>query len=128
MPPPWKERCAERKQKQLDSIPRDWLAQIPPVQAGTTNVIDFPSSCPLLSPTDLEITDTVDVDELLARLARAEWTAVQVTTAFYKRAIIAHRLTNCLTEIFIERALERAAFLDRHLKASGKVIGPLHGG
>lgn len=34
---------------------------------------------------------------------------------------------NCLTEIFVDRALERAAELDAHLKKSGKVVGPLHG-
>ena len=34
---------------------------------------------------------------------------------------------NCLTEIFVERALARAKELDEHLKATGKVVGPLHG-
>ncbi|KAF9241339.1 general amidase, partial [Melanogaster broomeanus] len=44
-----------------------------------------------------------------------------VTTAFYKRAIIAQQLVNCLTEIFVERALARAAELDEALKKTGKV-------
>jgi Asp-tRNA(Asn)/Glu-tRNA(Gln) amidotransferase A subunit family amidase len=35
--------------------------------------------------------------------------------------------TNCLTEIFIDRALERAAWLDKQLESTGKVVGPLHG-
>ena len=34
---------------------------------------------------------------------------------------------NCLTEIFVERALARAAELDEALKKTGKVVGPLHG-
>ena len=34
---------------------------------------------------------------------------------------------NCLTEIFVERALARAAELDNALKKTGKVVGPLHG-
>ena len=34
---------------------------------------------------------------------------------------------NCLTEIFVERALARAAKLDDVLKKTGKVVGPLHG-
>lgn len=34
---------------------------------------------------------------------------------------------NCLTEVFVERALARAAELDEHLKRTGKVVGPLHG-
>lgn len=35
--------------------------------------------------------------------------------------------TNCLTEIFVERALERAKELDDILRDTGKVVGPLHG-
>jgi hypothetical protein len=35
--------------------------------------------------------------------------------------------TNCLTEIFVERALKRASELDHHLETTGKVFGPLHG-
>lgn len=34
---------------------------------------------------------------------------------------------NCLTEIFIDKALERAALLDEQLKKTGKPVGPLHG-
>lgn len=35
--------------------------------------------------------------------------------------------TNCLTEIFVDRALARAKEVDDHLKVTGKVVGPLHG-
>lgn len=35
--------------------------------------------------------------------------------------------TNCLTEIFIEEALERASQLDAFLRENGRVVGPLHG-
>lgn len=34
---------------------------------------------------------------------------------------------NCLTEIFIDNALERAAELDAYFKEHGTVVGPLHG-
>ncbi len=34
---------------------------------------------------------------------------------------------NCLTEIFVERALQRAKELDDHLQRTGEVAGPLHG-
>lgn len=37
------------------------------------------------------------------------------------------RKTNCLTEIFIDRALARARELDVYLSTHGTVIGPLHG-
>jgi amidase len=32
-----------------------------------------------------------------------------------------------LTEIFVDRALARAAELDDYFKRTGKVVGPLHG-
>ncbi|KDQ53028.1 hypothetical protein JAAARDRAFT_39744 [Jaapia argillacea MUCL 33604] len=121
----WETLCKERKQKQLDSIPKEWI--IPAVPADVRNVQEIPYTCGLLSEKEIEITDTTDVELLLQKLSSAEWSSVEVTTAFTKRAIIAHQLTNCLTEIFIERALERAKACDDYLKANGKVIGPLHG-
>jgi amidase len=35
--------------------------------------------------------------------------------------------TNCLTEIFVERALARAREVDDYLAKTGKSMGPLHG-
>ncbi|KAG5645707.1 hypothetical protein DXG03_005402 [Asterophora parasitica] len=124
-PQTWQEIVAEKKARQQASIPKEWILTKPPPQEQL-NVIDFPESSGLLSSREIEITNT-HVDGLLERLASAQWSAVEVATAFAKRAIIAHQLTNCLTEIFIERALTRAAELDAHLKATGKVVGPLHG-
>ncbi|KAH9949475.1 general amidase [Amylocystis lapponica] len=128
MPEPaqdWKARCAARKAKQHDDIPSQWL--IDPSPFNRQNVLGVPASCGLLSARELEITDTDDVDLLLANLRTAKWSSVEVTTAFYKRALVAHQLTNCLTEIFVDRALARASEVDRYLKDTGKVIGPLHG-
>ncbi|KAJ3880439.1 general amidase [Lentinula edodes] len=121
----WKIRCAQRKQSQLDSIPREWLIEAPP--ANQMNVMQIPRDSALLSIRELEITETVDVEVILQKLASTEWSSVEVTTAFYKRAIIAQQLTNCLTEIFVEKALQRAKELDDILQATGKVSGPLHG-
>ncbi|KAF9241343.1 amidase signature domain-containing protein [Melanogaster broomeanus] len=102
--PSWSQLAADKKQRQQKEIPQDWLITPPP-------------------ETNLHITNT-DVDVLLKKLASAEWSSVAVTTAFYKRAIIAQQLVNlnvnCLTEIFVERALARAAELDEALKKTGK--------
>ncbi|KAF8843949.1 general amidase [Paxillus ammoniavirescens] len=122
--PSWSDLAADKKQRQQNAIPRDWLITSPP--ETTLDVTDIPEGCGLLTPQEIEITNT-DVDILLKKLANAEWSAVAVTTAFYKRAIIAQQLVNCLTEIFVERALARAAELDEALKKTGKVVGPLHG-
>ncbi|OJT12867.1 Acetamidase [Trametes pubescens] len=121
----WKALCAERKQRQLDLIPKEWTITLPP--DSQRNVLDVPRTCGLLTARELDITDTVNVAILLDNLRTGQWTSVEVTTAFYKRAIIAQQLTNCLTEIFIERALARAQEVDDYLKIHGKPIGPLHG-
>ncbi|KAI0260490.1 general amidase [Gloeopeniophorella convolvens] len=125
MPVTWQELVAEKKHRQAASIPKEWL--ITPPADNVLDVTGVPAQCGLLSAHDLEITELNDVSALLDKLARGEWSSVEVTTAFAKRAIVAHQVTNCLTEIFIDRALERAAWLDEQLKTTGKVVGPLHG-
>ena len=52
----------------------------------------IPEQCGLLTARELEITNTTDVDVLLNKLPTSAWSSVEVTTAFYKRAIIAHQL------------------------------------
>ncbi|KAK7064026.1 amidase domain-containing protein [Favolaschia claudopus] len=121
----WQHIAAQKKSRQLDDVPEDWLQSTLPA-ADTSNVIDFLQESIALSDLDVEVTES-SVARLLYSLATGKWSSVQVTTSFYKRAIIAHQLTNCLTEIFVDQALARAKVLDDHLAQTGKVIGPLHG-
>ncbi|KAI0361660.1 general amidase [Trametes cingulata] len=121
----WQEHVADKKKRQQASIPREWI--ISAVPEDQLNVLDVPRASGLLTERELEITETTEVAVLLKRLASAEWSAVEVATAFSKRAIIAHQVVNCLTEIFIDKALERAAELDAYLKEHGTTVGPLHG-
>jgi amidase len=142
----WQELAAEKKRRQTASIPKEWLITRP--ADDVLDVTGVPTSCGLLSARELKITAVSELATLLKKLATGEWSSVEVTTAFCKRAIVAHQLvcpssrlpikwqpylsyvtcqTNCLTEIFIDRALERAAWLDEQLKSTGKVVGPLHG-
>ena len=87
----WTALAADKKQRQLKSIPQQWLVTLPP--DSTQDVIDFPERCELLNAREIEITNT-PVDILLEKLASGEWSAVDVTTAFYKRAIVAHQLVS----------------------------------
>ncbi|KAJ8083720.1 hypothetical protein PM082_002486 [Marasmius tenuissimus] len=126
--PDWKTVASEKKSRQLAAIPKEWLdrltANLPP--QTELDVTLYPKVCGLLDGRELDITES-DVPILLQRLSSGEWTAVEVTTAFCKRAVVAQQLTNCLTEIFFDRALARAAALDDYLKTTGKVVGMLHG-
>jgi hypothetical protein len=89
--PSWSDLAADKKQRQQKAIPRDWLITPPP--ETTLDVTGIPEGCGLLTAQEIEITNA-DVDVLLRKLANAEWSAVAVTTAFYKRAIIAQQLVN----------------------------------
>ena len=62
-------------------------------------------------------------DGIVAR----EYTAVEVATAYCKAAAIACQAVNCLVELFVDEALERARWLDEQLEATGKPVGVFHG-
>lgn len=86
----WQELVAEKKRRQAASIPKEWLITRP--ADGVLDVTDVPTSCGLLSARELEITAVSEVGILLNKLATRDWSSVEVTTAFCKRAILAHQL------------------------------------
>lgn len=88
------------------------------------NVTAIPSL--VLNQRDIQITDSLP-EELVKILASGQLTATDVTLAFLRRAAVAQRLTNCITELLPERALSRAKELDKYLSRHGKPVGPLHG-
>ncbi|KAI0828980.1 general amidase GmdA [Trametes gibbosa] len=79
-----------------------------------------------LTPRELGIVH-LDATALADAIRARRYTAVEVLEAFCHVATIAQDLTNCLTEVFFEEGLRRARELDRHLEATGDVVGPLHG-
>ena len=88
----WKDQVADKQARQKAAIPREWL--ITPIPEDKLDVMDVPETCGILTPREIEITSISDVAVLLTKLANAEWSAVEVATAFYKRAIIAHQLVS----------------------------------
>lgn len=86
----WRELVADKRGRQQESIPKEWLISVPP--DDLLDVRKVPEECGLLSEAELQITNTIDVAVILAKLASGEWSAVDVTTAFYKRAIVAQQL------------------------------------
>jgi amidase len=87
----WLELIADKKRRQLESIPKEWLISVP--AEDVLDVCKYPEECGLLSVREVQITNT-GVDVLLKRLASGEWSSVEVTTAFCKRAVIAHQLVS----------------------------------
>jgi hypothetical protein len=93
----WQELAAEKRRRQTASIPKEWLITTP--ADDVLDVTDVPAKCGLLSARELEITTISDVTALLHKLATGEWSSVEVTTAFSKRAIIAHQVVCPLSSL-----------------------------
>src|SRR5262245_25972725 len=85
----WRALVIEKRQRQKASTPEDWVIPLP--AETILDVTKIPEECGLLSPKEIEITSS-PVELLLGNLASAKWSAIDVTIAFSKRAIIAHQL------------------------------------
>ncbi|GAA5981165.1 hypothetical protein JCM11641_003132 [Rhodosporidiobolus odoratus] len=123
----WQDRAAAKQAQQAQLIPPSWRLSPSLLASPSRDVRDIPRTCGILDDKELLMTEEPDAAVLLEKLSKGEWTAVEVATAFCKRAAVAQQLTSCLTEPLFERAIARAAELDAHLKATGRVVGPLHG-
>lgn len=128
MPEKWQDIAARKQRERADRIPFQWKLSPAHIPAESrTNVLSVPRECGLLSEQELNITENHDASALVAALSSGKLKAVDVTTAFCKRAAIAHQLTNCLTEIFFDDAIAQAKQLDDEMTKSGSPTGPLHG-
>ncbi|KAK6583698.1 hypothetical protein PZA11_003428 [Diplocarpon coronariae] len=129
--PSWQSLARAHREAAASRIPSDWRLPLevtdPVSQASGQSVMAIPSTCGLLTPEQIDITENYSAVTLLKHLASGRFTSVTVTTAFCKRAAIAQQLVSCLTEIFFEEALERAKYCDDYLAREGKTLGPFHG-
>ncbi|GIK07543.1 hypothetical protein Aspvir_003209 [Aspergillus viridinutans] len=125
----WQQKAQLKQSEAASKIPPEWRLSSDTLTAipNDSNILDIPKKCGILSARELDVTENYDATGLLQKLASKELSAVEVTTAFCKRAAIAQQLTFCLTETFFDQALSRARQLDDHLAATGKTVGPLHG-
>ncbi|TXT04862.1 hypothetical protein VHUM_03945 [Vanrija humicola] len=122
----WEDVAAGKQAAREALIPDEWRLPKETLANLPKNVLDIPRTSGLLTARELEITETT-APRLVEKLIARTYTSLEVTTAFAKRAIIAHQLTNCLTEIFIEEGLAAAKAIDDEYAQTGKPKGPLHG-
>lgn len=66
------------------------------LQTESGNILDFPRRSGLLTNDEIDITENYDAVSLLEAMASGELTSLAVTTAFCKRAAIAHQLVRHL--------------------------------
>ncbi|BGP15791.1 hypothetical protein JCM10213_005727 [Rhodosporidiobolus nylandii] len=124
----WREKAAAKVAARDALVPLEWrLSSEILADTERMDVTGIPETCSILTERELEITELDEVEELASRIAHKRYTSLEVATAFCKRASIAQQLTNCLTEVFFDRALQRAAELDAELERTGQAVGPLHG-
>ncbi|GME52611.1 putative general amidase GmdA [Neofusicoccum parvum] len=122
----WQDLATAKRRSLLDAFPVQWRllpSQTPP-SSRLADVTGFIRQH--LDPAELNITDA-SADTIIERLRSGDLSATEVTRAFCHRAALAHQLTNCLSEVFFDSALQRAAELDHHFQTTGQTVGPLHG-
>ncbi|KAK2873896.1 hypothetical protein FQN49_002007 [Arthroderma sp. PD_2] len=122
----YKEISAIAQKRRDDAISDFW--SIPDIKDDQLpqDLRSYPQTSGLLTAEELAIVNT-DATALLEKIRRGELSSVTITTAFCKAAVIAQKLTNCVTEVLFKEGLERAKQLDDHLQKIGSVVGPLHG-
>ncbi|BEI82031.1 hypothetical protein CcaverHIS002_0211910 [Cutaneotrichosporon cavernicola] len=119
----WEKKAAAKRAQRDALLPQDL------VQCDTSelDVLAFPAQSGNLSRQELEITDSQNITVLLDRIKDRTYSAEQVVRAFCRRAAIAQQLTNCLAEVFFDRAILHAKNLDDEYMRTGKPRGVLHG-
>lgn len=110
-----------------DRVPEEFYLPQHVIDNPPKNVTSIPSECGILTEAELAITSLHDATSLARAIRNRDLTAAAVATAFSKRAIVAHQLTCCLTEWFMDEALAQARALDEHMARTGGPVGPLHG-
>ena len=92
----WKQVAADARTKRLASIPSEWLLQSsvtdPITVQANLDLTEIPRTCGILSKKEIDITENYTATALLEKLKLKTFSSEEVTTAFCKRAAIAHQL------------------------------------
>ena len=103
----YKEIATAKQADALSKIPPEWRLTVEILEKispdSDISVEDVPSSCGILSPTEIDITENYSATVLAKEIALGVFTALQVTQAFCKRAAIAQQLVRVPCEIINPR-------------------------
>ncbi|ETN43750.1 uncharacterized protein HMPREF1541_02909 [Cyphellophora europaea CBS 101466] len=125
--PEYEQKRADLLRTFYDKIPAQYYLPRSLIEHPPLDVSGIPRTAGILTSEEVEITETYDAVGLAEAIAAKKYTSVAVASAFCKRAIVAHQLTCCLTQWFMDEAIEQAKQLDEYLAVNGRTIGPLHG-
>lgn len=85
---PWQKIAAEKRHQIYTALPPSYL--VDKILLQRESAIDIPRNSGILTEKELRITESRAVD-LVEQLKNRAYSAVEVTTAFCKRAAIAHQ-------------------------------------
>ncbi|KAJ5231353.1 uncharacterized protein N7469_005941 [Penicillium citrinum] len=119
------EEIVSRKRTERDQLLVPYMVN--DIESRLPRVEQVDQRSRLKDPEIQKITDIDSIVVLSQLLQKGDLTAEQVIEAYIKRAVVAHQLTNCLTEVCFEEALEQARALDSEFKLTRQPKGPLHG-
>ncbi|KAG7405087.1 putative amidase [Fusarium oxysporum f. sp. rapae] len=125
--PEFEEKRAALLEAFAAKVPDELPLPLEVIQNPPRDVSTIPATCGILSPEEIIITEDYDAVGLFEAIASRKHTAVAVAQAFCKRSIVAHQLACCLTQWFMDEAIEQAQKLDADFETNGKPVGPLHG-
>lgn len=120
----WQESAILKRKNVAAQIPKEWILQRLPTAEEEPNAYEYLKK--ILPKEENDIAD-LTIIELAQRIANGTFSSFQVIKVFCRRAALLHQLTNCCSEIFFTRALDRAKELDQYFAQNDKVVGPLHG-
>lgn len=123
----WQTIVQQKRKSLNDAIPKEWIVpniKDDMISKGFVNTSKYLDSILPVNETVIINKDLVELSELISL---GKLSALEVTTAFCHRAIYAHQILNCCSEIFVNDAIKRAIELDSIFKKTGKTIGILHG-
>jgi amidase len=84
----WEKTASDKKARIAASIPPEWRLKVEPTE---DSVMDYPKKSGIMTADELAITES-NATDLVAQMAVGKLTSVAVTTAFCKRAALAHQL------------------------------------
>ncbi|CUM64854.1 uncharacterized protein PRCAT00002469001 [Priceomyces carsonii] len=124
----YREIASKKLNERNKRFKREWLvpsSKLPKIDESK-DVINWIQKSGVLSEREIEITESNAID-IVSRIRKRDWRALEVAEAFCHRSSVAHQLVNCLSEVFFDEALLQAAELDKYQDETGNVKGPLHG-
>lgn len=91
----WETIASNKRASVAALIPPKWLVAKENLPTeDRLDVTSFPSESGVLTEKEVEITESLSATELVDKIAKGVYSSVEVTTAFCKRAVIAHQLVS----------------------------------